>query len=47
MDRRKFIVNGCGLTSGWLLTGDLNAMMLRTQYSHIYSHRLPANDGHY
>ena len=28
MNRRKFIVNGCGLTSGWLLTGNLNAMVL-------------------
>jgi alpha-L-fucosidase len=52
MDRRKFIVNGCGLASGWLLTGNLHALVpagkdSRVKYSKTYSHRLPQNDHHY
>ena len=52
MNRRKFIVNGYGLTSGLLLAGNLQALMpagkdLQAKYSKTYSHRLPLSDHHY
>jgi len=52
MNRRKFIANGYGLTSGLLLSGNLQALApsgknAQSKYSNTYSHRLPASDGHY